>query len=45
MNGYYDVEVRDKRCRIHPTEKIIFGLRDEQNGLRTQYQVQNETQN
>ena len=42
-NDYY-VEVKDHRYRIHPTENIILGLRDEPKSLRTQYQVQNETQ-
>ena len=41
-NNYY-VEVKDKRYRIHPTEKIFLKLRDEPKSLRTQYQVQNET--
>ena len=38
------VEVKDHRCRIHPTENKILRLRDEPKRLRTQYQVQNETQ-
>ena len=42
-NNYY-VEVKDHRYRIHPNENIILGLRDEPKSLRTQYQVQNETQ-
>ena len=44
LNGEYYVEVKDKRYKIHPTENIILGLRDEPKSLRTQYQVQNETQ-
>ena len=32
------------RYKIHPTENIILRLRDEPKSLRTQYQVQNETQ-
>ena len=42
--GRYYVEVKDKRYRIHPTEIIILGERDPSKSLRTQYQVQNETQ-
>ena len=42
-NNYY-AEVKDHRYRIHPTEKIILRLRDKPKSLRTQYQVQNETQ-
>ena len=30
--------------RSHPSEKIISRLREEPNSLRTQYQVQKETQ-
>ena len=44
LNGEYYVEVKDKRYLIHPTENIILRLRDEPKSLRTQYQVQNETQ-
>ena len=44
LNGNYYVEVKDHRYKIHPTENIILRLRDEPNSLRTQYQVQNETQ-
>ena len=44
LNGRYYVEVKDHRYKIHPTEKIILGLREEPKSLRTQYQVQNETQ-
>ena len=44
LNGEYYVEVKDHRSKIHPTENIILGLRDEPKSLRTQYQVQNETQ-
>ena len=43
-NGHYYVEVQDHRYKIHPTENIILRLRDELKSLRTQYQVQNETQ-
>ena len=42
--GNYYVDVKDHRYRICPTEKIILRFRDESNSLRTQYQVQNETQ-
>ena len=44
LNGDYFVEVRDHRYRIHPTENIILRKRDPPASLRTQYQVQNETQ-
>ena len=44
LNGQYYVEVKDHRYKIHPTEKIILRLRDEPKSLRTQYQVQNDTQ-
>ena len=44
LNGEYYVEVRDHRYKIHPTENIIIRKRDEPKSLRTQYQVQNETQ-
>ena len=44
LNGQYYVEVKDHRYKIHPRENIIIGLRDEPKSLRTQYQVQNETQ-
>ena len=44
LNGNYYVEVKDKRFLIHPTENIILRKREEPKSLRTQYQVQNETQ-
>ena len=44
LNGNYYVEVKDKRYRVHPTKNIILRLRDEPKFLRTQYQVQNDTQ-
>ena len=44
LNGENYVEVKDHRYKIHPTENIILRLRDEPKSLRTQYQVQNETQ-
>ena len=44
FKGRYYVEVEDYRYKIHPTENIILRLRDEPKSLRTQYQVQNETQ-
>ena len=44
LNGEYYVEVRDHRYKIHPTENLILRKRDEPKSLRTQYQVQNETQ-
>ena len=42
--GRHYLEVKDYRYKIHPTEKIISRLRDPPTSLRTQYQVQNETQ-
>ena len=44
LNGEYYVEVKGHRYKIHPTENIILRLRDEPKSLRTQYQVQKETQ-
>ena len=44
LNGEYYVEVKDHRCKSHPTEKIILRKRDPPISLRTQNQVQNETQ-
>ena len=44
LNGEYYVEVKDHRYKIHPTEKNFLRKRDPPNSLRTQYQVQNETQ-
>ena len=44
LNGEYFVEVKDHRSKIHPTENITLRKRDTPTSLRTQYQVQNETQ-
>ena len=44
LNGEIYVEVKDHRYRIHPIENIILRKRDPPTSLRTQYQVQNETQ-
>ena len=44
LNGEYYVQVKDHRYKIHPTENIILRKRDPPKSLRTQYQVQNETQ-
>ena len=44
LDGIYKVEVKEHRYRIHPTENIILRKRDPPQSLRTQYQVQNETQ-
>ena len=44
LNGEYYVEVKDHRYKIHPTENIILRKRDPPTSLRTQNQVQNETQ-
>ena len=43
-NGQFYIEVEDKRYVIHPTENIILQKRDPPISLKTQYQVQNETQ-
>ena len=42
LNGRYYAEGKDKRYISHPTQDIILRLREEQNSLRTQFQVQNE---
>ena len=44
LNSEYYVEVKDHRYKIHPTENIILRKRDPPSSLRTQYQIQNETQ-
>ena len=44
LNGRYYVEVKDHPYKIHPTENNFLRHRDEPKPLRTQYQVQNETQ-
>ena len=44
LNGEYYVEVKDHRYEIHPTGKRILRKRDPPISLRTQYQVQNDTQ-
>ena len=44
QNGEYYVEVKDHRYKFHPTENILLRKRDLPSSLRTQYQVQNETQ-
>ena len=44
LDGNYYVEVKDYRYKIHPTENKILRRRDPPTSLRTQYQVQNETQ-
>ena len=44
LKGEYYVEIEDHWYKIHPTENIIFRKRDTLQSLRTQYQVQNETQ-
>ena len=43
LKGDYYVEVKDHRYRIHP-ENIILRKRGPPLSLRTQYQVQNDTQ-
>ena len=44
LNGEYYVEVKDHRYKIHPTENIILRKRNPPTSLRTQYQIQNNTQ-
>ena len=44
LNGEYYVDVRDHRYKIHPIENTISRKRNPPTSLRTQYQVQNETQ-
>ena len=44
LNGEYYFEVKDHRYKIHPTENKILRRRDPPTSLRTQYQVQNETE-
>ena len=44
LNGEYYVQVKDHRYKNFPTENIILRKRDPPLSLRTQYQVQNETQ-
>ena len=44
LNGEYYVEVKDHRYKNHSTENIILRKRNPPTFLRTQYQVQNETQ-
>ena len=44
LDGEDYVEVGDHRYKIHPTENIILRKRDPPTSLRTQYQIQNETQ-
>ena len=43
-NGQYYVETKDKQYFIHPTDNIFLRKRDPPQFLRTQYQIQNETQ-
>ena len=44
LNGEHYVGAKDHRYKNHPTENIILKFRNEPKSLRTQYQVQNETQ-
>ena len=44
LNGEYYWELKDHRYKIRPTENINLRKRDPPTSLRTQYQVQNETQ-
>ena len=44
LNREYYVDVKDHRNCVSPTEKIFFRKRDPPKSLRTQYEVQKETQ-
>ena len=44
LSGNYYLEVKDHRYKIHPPENILLRKRNPPKPLRTQYQVQNETQ-
>ena len=44
LNGQYYVKVKATVHLSHPTENIILRKRDPALSLRTQYQIQNETQ-
>ena len=44
LDSNYYVEVKDHRYKIHPTENLILRKRNPPQSLRTQDQVQNETQ-
>ena len=44
LNGEHYVDVRDHRYEIRPTENITLPKRNPPTFLRTQCQVQNETQ-
>ena len=44
LNGENYVDVKDLRYRIHPTKKILLRTKDPPISLRTQYQIQNDTQ-
>ena len=44
LNGEHYLEVKDQRYKIHPTENILLRLRDPPKSIRTQYQVQKDTQ-
>ena len=43
-DGNYYVEVKDHPYKLHPPENIILRKRHPSTSLKTQYQVQNETQ-
>ena len=44
LHGEYYVEMKGYRYKNHPTEKIFLRKRDPPKSLRTQYEVQNNTQ-
>ena len=44
LNDNYYVEVKDHRYKLPPTADFISRFRNPPKSLRTQYQVQNETQ-
>ena len=44
LYGKFYVELKNKRYIIQPTRNTILGLREEPKSLRTQYQVEHNTQ-
>ena len=44
LDSQYYVEVKDHRHKNPPNESIILRFRDPPNSLRTQYEVENNTQ-
>ena len=44
LKSRFNVEIKDHRYRIHPTENVFSSEQDPPKSYRTQYHVQNETQ-